>query len=155
MEYLQIKRITLLSLFIAFAGVYLHADDCDGAHWTQNEEGKYRLESATNEPLTDYSYDKVYDFSHGVANVMIGETVGMVNSCGKEIAKPIYTFAPLRFGEVPIQLAYRGQHRYVSCLYNAVLVGATWLDADGKILQTGTKLMFRITDKVPDSLWDY
>lgn len=155
MEYLQIKRITLLSLFIAFAGVYLHADDCDGAHWTQNEEGKYRLESATNEPLTDYSYDKVYDFSHGVANVMIGETVGMVNICGKEIAKPVYTFAPLRFGEVPIQLAYRGQHRYVSCLYNAVLGGATWLDADGKILQTGTKLMFRITDKVPDSLWDY
>lgn len=155
MEYLQIKRITLLSLFIAFAGVYLHADDCDGAHWTQNEEGKYRLESATNEPLTDYSYDKVYDFSHGVANVMIGETVGMVNICGKEIAKPVYTFAPLRFGEVPIQLTYRGQHRYVSCLYNAVLGGAMWLDADGKILQTGTKLMFRITDKVPDSLWDY
>lgn len=155
MEYLQIKRITLLSLFIAFVGVHLHADDCDGAHWTQNEEGKYRLESATNEPLTDYSYDKVYDFSHGVANVMIGETVGMVNICGKEIAKPVYTFAPLRFGEVPIQLAYRGQHRYVSCLYNAVLGGATWLDADGKILQTGTKLMFRITDKVPDSLWDY
>lgn len=155
MEYLQIKRINLLFVLVAFAGVYLHADDCDGAHWTQNEEGKYRLESATNEPLTDYSYDKVYDFSHGVANVMIGETVGMVNICGKEIAKPVYTFAPLRFGEVPIQLAYRGQHRYVSCLYNAVLGGATWLDADGKILQTGTKLMFRITDKVPDSLWDY
>ncbi len=155
MEYLQIKQKTLLLVFIAFVGVHLHADECVGVHWSQNEEGKFRLESATNEPLTDYCYDKVYDFSHGVANVMIGETVGMVNSCGKEIAKPVYTFAPIRFGEVPIQLTYRGQPRYVCCLYNANLGGATWLDAEGIILQTGTKLMFRITDKVPDSLWDY
>lgn len=155
MEYLQIKRILVLFVLLAFVGVSLHADDCDGAHWTQNDQGKYRLESATNEPLTEYCYDKVYDFSHGVANVMIGETVGMVNLCGKEIAKPIYLTAPIRFGEVPIQLTYRGQHRYVSCLYSPTLGGATWLDADGKILQTGTKSMFRITDKVPESLWDY
>lgn len=155
MEHLQIRSVTILFTLLAIIGLPLHADDCAGAHWTQNEEGKYRLESATNEPLTAYSYDKAYEFSHGVANVMIGETVGMVNSCGKEIAKPVYTFAPLHFGEVPIQLTYRGEHRYVSCLYNAVLGGATWLDADGKILQTGTKLMFRITDKIPESLWDY
>ena len=51
MEYLQIKQKTLLLVFIAFVGVHLHADDCVGVHWSQNEEGKFRLESATNEPL--------------------------------------------------------------------------------------------------------
>ncbi len=139
---------------LAFVGG-LTAGECDSVHWAQNEEGKYRLENAANEPLTAYRYDRVYAFSHGVANVQIGDLVGMVNVLGKEIARPIYTFAPIRFGEVPIMPSCKGVPRYISCAVNMNLGGAMWLDAEGKVLQTGAKALYRITDKVPDNLWDY
>lgn len=150
-----IKSIFLILIVSFLVGGPVFADQKGNVYWEQNDQNKYRLMSPDGVALTDYRYDKVYEFSHGVANVMIGEAIGLLKDNGKEIAKPIYTFAPLHFGETPIRPSFRGKEWFAGCLYHANLGGATWWDENGKVLQTGTKMLFTINDKIPEGLWDY
>lgn len=150
-----IRSIFLLLIISFLVGGSAFADQEGNVYWEQNDQNKYRLMAPDGTALTDYRYDKVYEFSHGVANVMIGETIGLLKDNGKEIAKPIYTLAPLHFGEVPIRPSFRGKEWFVGCLFNNNLGGATWWDENGKVLQTGTKMLFTINDKIPEGLWDY
>lgn len=124
-------------------------------HWVQNEESKYALVDSAGTAITKFKYDTVYPFHNGVAPVFVGQTVGLVNTKGKEVARPIYGIVVERFGEVPIRPCYAGVPTFIGWAYHPNLGGTTWFDGNGKTLATGTKMVFNLHDKIPDGLWDY
>lgn len=134
MGHLPIRKLLLL---VCVAGIssLVWADTCAGI-----PEGKY---------------DSVFAYCHGVAPVLRNGKVGYVDSCGTELTKIVYTHLGDRFGETTIRYTYRDVPQYIGWVYDHTLGYSTWVDINGKVLISGTKHTFRLSDKVPEPLWNY
>lgn len=125
-----------------------------GPEWRE-KDGLFALFSEDGTQLTEYRYSFVSEFSHGVATVKLGRSIGLVNEEGKELVRPIYAQAPERFGEAQFTL-YRSSVKpiWLSYVHHQSL-SAAWVDSTGKVLVQGTKALFYVGDQIPEVLWDY
>lgn len=144
-------RSQIMTAMLCLLCLFVHAQE---SRWEQNEDGKYALVDSAGTAITKFKYDSVYPFHNGVAPVFVGTFVGLVNSNGKEIARPAYSLVIANFGEVPIRPCYGGKSTLLGWAY-AQNIGFTWFDWNGKTLATGSKESFSLHDKIPEGLWDY
>ena len=144
------KRFSLLLIVLACLGIAR----AGGPEWRE-QDGLFALFAEDGTQLTEFRYNGVYPFKHGIANVWLRQSIGLVNEEGKEIVRPIYATAPFCFGDAqfclyrtsstPVWLSWVGHPR----------LSNTWIDATGKMYVQGTKNMYFVTDVVPEALWDY
>lgn len=112
----------------------------------------YVLINGNGKELTQPRYPKVSDFYNGVANVWSEQNaMGCVNKSGKEIARTIYGEAAAQFGVCQ----FKSQTGDIISWVSHPTIGNSWINQNGKVLARGTKVFFRITDQIPDALWDY
>lgn len=101
-------------------------------------------------------YQKVSEFHNGIAVVIKDNSIGWIDPQGKEVVRTLYAESPTKFGEVCFQPNYRGERQYISWMRGAnEQVGIIWITRQGKILVTSAKVLYDLTDKIPDKLWDY
>lgn len=132
-------------------------EDCSGfmhnIAWVKDKE-LYGLINENGQIILQPHYNKVEPFYNGVANVwsLDGKSRGLVNEQGVEIAKPVYATVAKKFGVTQ----FKTRDKIFSYMTHVnVLVGTFWIDQTGKVLAKGVKPSFKITDIIPDALWDF
>jgi hypothetical protein len=106
-------------------------------------------------------YKRVCEFHHGVAAVVIDQSLGLIDSQGTLITRAIYSSCPLVFGEVAFQPNYRGERQYISWMAHEfdnpyqTQLGVVWVNQQGKVLITQAKRLYNLSDRIPEKLWDY
>ena len=101
-------------------------------------------------------YQKVQEFHNGIAVVAKDNGIGWIDPQGKEVVRPLYMESPNKFGEGAFQPNYRGERQLIGWIKGADnLVGVMWITQQGKILVTSAKVLYNLTDRIPDKLWDY
>lgn len=108
-----------------------------------------------NTPSPQESERIVCPYYHGVALFKVNNSLGLIDSTGHVLVRPIYASAPTRFGDAqfcrktnyePIEwYSWVGHPRFSNM----------WIDSKGKILVQGTRAMFFVGDMIPEALWDY
>jgi hypothetical protein len=107
------------------------------------------------------AFKQVCEFSHGVAAVIKGESIGLIDTQGNMIQRAVYSQCPLLFGESAFQPNYRGERKYIGWLAHelqnsaSAQLGVVWVDNKGKIIITQAKRIYTLDDRIPDVLWDY
>lgn len=144
------KRLTLLIILLACMSIA----QAGGPEWRE-QDGLFALFAEDGTQLTEYRYTGAYPFIHGIANVRLRQSIGLVNEQGKELVRPIYGSAPYCFGDAQFCL-YRTSDNPVWLSWVAhPKLSSTWIDATGKVYIQGTKNTFFVGDVIPEVLWDY
>lgn len=126
----------------------------DGVAWGK-VNGLYGLIDYNGKELTQPRYSKVGEFYNGVALVWSEmDALGCVNKSGKEIARTIYAEAALKFGVCQFRTDKNEGKEIISWISHPQL-GNSWINQNGKVIARGTKVSFKITDVIPESLWDF
>lgn len=119
--------------------------------WVKNDESLFGLINGKGEILLQPRYIKVMPFYNNVAAVFSkAGQIGLVNTKGKEIARTVYSGASQRFGVSQ----FKTSTKIFSYLTQPSL-GNSWIDQDGKVIARGVKIAYKITDIIPEALWDF
>ncbi len=123
----------------------------DDVAWVMNDESLYGLINGKGEILLQPRYIRVGPFYNNVAAVFSkAGQIGLVNTMGKEIARTVYSGSSQRFGVSQ----FKTSTKIFSYLTQPNL-GNSWIDQDGKVIARGVKIAYKITDVIPDALWDF
>ncbi len=130
-------------------------EDCglfiDGVAWVKDDNSLFGLVNYKGEVLIEPRYIEVGVFYNGVSTVRSkADALGLVNTKGKEIARTLYGATALKFGVTQ----FRSNDKIYSFVSHPSL-GTSWIDQDGNTIIRGTKAVFKITDIIPEALWDF
>ncbi len=148
-------KIALLTKFgealteAKYSDVTAFADDVT---WAKIGE-LYCLIDCKGTELTPARYSKVGEFSNGVAHVWSDKNaIGAVTKDGKQIIRTMYGTCAERFGVTQFKFS-DGQQVY--SFFTHPQMGNVWVDQSGKTVAQGVKVVYTVTDVVPNALWDY
>lgn len=103
----------------------------------------------------------VTEFNCGVAGAVKDTGIGLIDTTGTFIVRDIFSSCPNRFGETAFLPNYKGQKQHISWVAHeltdasAATLGVVWVDQNGKYIITQAKRIYRLSDRIPDKLWDY